>query len=132
MTGGEIRECAGICMNGGICSNGVCQCKASYEGVNCQYKKEVITLESGSRPDWGSDIDIDLGMLFFYLGTILAIIILFAVSFYLFQYTQRKIDENKDRLRENAGRDRNVDMITANDPSRPNGPSRFALDGFQE
>lgn len=89
-------------------------------------------MESGSRPDWGSDIDIDLGMLFFYLGTILAIIILFAVSFYLFQYTQRKIDENKDRLRENAGRDRNVDMITANDPSRPNGPSRFALDGFQE
>lgn len=34
--GTEIPECFGQCLNGGICTNGVCACPAYFSGTNCQ------------------------------------------------------------------------------------------------
>lgn len=35
VTGGLTQECPGICQNGGICSNGECNCQEAYEGTFC-------------------------------------------------------------------------------------------------
>jgi len=35
VSGGLTLECVGVCLNGGICSNGVCNCMETYEGNNC-------------------------------------------------------------------------------------------------
>jgi hypothetical protein len=34
----EVEECAGKCMNGGVCQNGNCKCRKGYSGSFCQYK----------------------------------------------------------------------------------------------
>jgi hypothetical protein len=33
----EAEECSGKCMNGGVCTNGVCKCRKGYSGTYCQY-----------------------------------------------------------------------------------------------
>jgi len=35
ITGGEIEDCAGQCMNGGMCMNGECRCRVGFEGRYC-------------------------------------------------------------------------------------------------
>lgn len=35
VSGAEVSECFGKCLNGGICSNGACSCAEDFEGSNC-------------------------------------------------------------------------------------------------
>jgi hypothetical protein len=39
--GGDIEDCSGQCMNGGMCVNGGCQCRKGYTGNFCQIKEFV-------------------------------------------------------------------------------------------
>lgn len=36
ITSGKIDDCAGQCMNGGMCLNGKCNCRKGFEGNFCQ------------------------------------------------------------------------------------------------
>jgi len=33
--GGDVEDCPGQCMNGGMCVNGGCQCRKGYSGAFC-------------------------------------------------------------------------------------------------
>lgn len=35
ISGAQMPECFGKCLNGGICSNGLCSCPDNFEGTNC-------------------------------------------------------------------------------------------------
>ena len=37
-TGSNPSSCAGLCENGGVCANQVCQCPKGYSGDHCQYQ----------------------------------------------------------------------------------------------
>lgn len=37
--GGDIEDCSGQCMNGGMCVNGGCQCRKGYTGNFCQIRE---------------------------------------------------------------------------------------------
>ena len=38
---GKIADCSGQCMNGGVCLNGKCKCRAGFEGDFCQIVEYV-------------------------------------------------------------------------------------------
>ncbi len=39
--GGDVEDCSGQCMNGGMCVNGGCQCRKGFTGNFCQIKEFV-------------------------------------------------------------------------------------------
>jgi hypothetical protein len=87
VSGAEVAECFGKCMNGGICSNGGCICSDDYEGSNCQYIK--------SDADVGSGFFSNLMILLVY-GTLALIIIgLFVLAGYFLREAKKKAASNQ-------------------------------------
>lgn len=116
-------ECNGMCLNGGICANGVCQCQESFEGSNCQNIKEVIVLEK-SVP-WTTGIEVSWSLIFFYAGTIVLIVVLFGISFWAFRQTKIAIEKaEKERAKEEV-EERHKDGITAPNSGAPIGKSDY-------
>ena len=96
--GSESEDCSGKCLNGGVCSNGVCKCRKSFSGSNCQYK------ESNES---------SLFLLFlFYLFLILVIVGLFVAAMFMIKKAQQKMEEIRAAQEE-------ADRAAAANDSRP-------------
>ena len=89
VSGAEVSECFGKCMNGGICSNGACLCSEEFEGSNCQYAKEA---DDGGV---SSGLFSNLMVLLVYAILISIIVGLFALAYYFLQEAKKKVEANK-------------------------------------
>lgn len=79
ISGNEAEDCAGRCLNGGVCSNGVCKCRSSFSGSNCQYKETKETSY--------------FYLFVFYLVMIVIIAALFVGAIFLMKHAQKKLEE---------------------------------------
>lgn len=109
--GGEVPDCYGQCLNGGICQNGACVCAAGFSGSNCQYSdNSAVKME-------------DLYILLIYLLWILLIIVLFAATFFLYKWIASK---------EAPVVRRDPDQLTSNTSVAPSRTSKYKKSSAQD
>ena len=75
-------------MNGGVCINGVCQCRKGFQGNFCQIKEYV--------PD-STNYTKYLKYFLFFIIMILAIVVLFVGAYLLFRQAKRVYEQIPER-----------------------------------
>ena len=82
-----MPECFGKCLNGGICSNGMCSCPEAFEGANCQFSKDGEGVSDGLATALFGDMMI----LLVYAFVIALIVGIFFWAYKIFQSTKKSI-----------------------------------------
>jgi hypothetical protein len=108
MSKNEIEECSGKCLNGGVCVNGECACRANFSGELCQNK-------SKNRVSITYTLEAVKTMTMTYLLICSIILILIGALYYFRAQIQDKIDRIlEERRNQNVNPD--IDSIIGSNP----------------
>lgn len=90
---GEVPECFGQCLNGGICRNGACVCDDGFSGSNCQF---VVETETSDKGDSLTQALMDNSVVVIFYGLMIALIVgLFIGAWMMFSAARRRSDQRR-------------------------------------